>query len=534
MAPDKKPVEQETVRTTIVGGRPPGSGQPLGPIPRGIEVLIKKAAVDPEFKALLLAQRGEAAKTIGLVLDPAEAMMMAAAPAAQLESVIAQTTVAPSLRPAFLGRAAAVMLVALGAGTIAGCNDSDVVQTRGIDHIRPPATQTIAPTPTAVSPPVSPSEPPPKPTPPSLGVRPDRPPTTPTDGPPPAKIDPAQAKLNETPPTLDEINAQIERDTATLHKMMQERTMLGIRGDRPPVTNGAQPDANGTDPITALNEKIRQEQQQARIETLVQARVSEIRKDWEQRFPGQVKDFEARLRRAATDSDYRMRAEEDMTFYAGRLRENPESAPRPTVAPASTPTAPSAAQPQTAAVSEADAAAIQARIVKEYQAAYVDLATRQREGGKAIRFALVLNAAGGVESLQFQNPTQAGSPAFRDQLTGQIMAWKFPGLRTTGPVTVTIETTASEVPISTFGLAVYPPSTYVVRPKSVTVVPGLVPPPDKSPTATPTAPASTPTTSDSAPAVNPRPYTGRTMISAGILRKSDDAPAPPPAPPKSE
>jgi len=39
-------VEQEAVRTTIVGGRPPGSGQPVGRIPRGIEVLLKKAAVD--------------------------------------------------------------------------------------------------------------------------------------------------------------------------------------------------------------------------------------------------------------------------------------------------------------------------------------------------------------------------------------------------------------------------------------------------------------------------------------------------------
>ena len=47
-------MEQEAVRTTIVGGRPPGCGQPVGQIPRGIEVLVKKAAVDPEFKTLLL------------------------------------------------------------------------------------------------------------------------------------------------------------------------------------------------------------------------------------------------------------------------------------------------------------------------------------------------------------------------------------------------------------------------------------------------------------------------------------------------
>ena len=116
-----RPFEQEAVKTTIVGGRPPGSGKPVGPIPRGIEVLIKKAAIDAEFRHLLLEKRAEAAREIGLALDPAEALMLKAAPADQLEAIIARTTVAPSVRAAFLGRAAAVMLVALGAGTT-GCS----------------------------------------------------------------------------------------------------------------------------------------------------------------------------------------------------------------------------------------------------------------------------------------------------------------------------------------------------------------------------------------------------------------------------
>ena len=38
-----QPLEQESVRTTIVGGRPPGSGKPMGNVPRGIEVLLKKS-----------------------------------------------------------------------------------------------------------------------------------------------------------------------------------------------------------------------------------------------------------------------------------------------------------------------------------------------------------------------------------------------------------------------------------------------------------------------------------------------------------
>jgi hypothetical protein len=37
--------EQPAIRTTIVGWRPPGPGKDVGSVPRGIEVLVKKAAV---------------------------------------------------------------------------------------------------------------------------------------------------------------------------------------------------------------------------------------------------------------------------------------------------------------------------------------------------------------------------------------------------------------------------------------------------------------------------------------------------------
>ena len=113
--------EQEAVRTTIVGGRPPGSGGPVGDIPRGIEVLVKKAAVDPQFKALLLDQRGAAAETIGLALEPAEAMVLQVAPAAQLKAIIARTSVPDEQRCTFLGKAAAAMLaVVCGSEAAAG------------------------------------------------------------------------------------------------------------------------------------------------------------------------------------------------------------------------------------------------------------------------------------------------------------------------------------------------------------------------------------------------------------------------------
>jgi hypothetical protein len=115
-----RPEEQEAVRTTIVGGRPPGSGKPLGPIPRGIDVLVKKASIDPAFRALLLSDRSQAADEIGLQLDPAESAMLAAVPSAQLAKIIDRTTVPEQHRRAFLGKAAAAMLATMGIAT-AGC-----------------------------------------------------------------------------------------------------------------------------------------------------------------------------------------------------------------------------------------------------------------------------------------------------------------------------------------------------------------------------------------------------------------------------
>jgi hypothetical protein len=92
----------------------PGSG-PFAR--RGVDVLLKKAAVDPAFKKLLLERRSAAAEAIGLELDAAEAALVDSAPEGQLDAVIARTTVSPKIRPAFLGYAAAAMLAALAATT---------------------------------------------------------------------------------------------------------------------------------------------------------------------------------------------------------------------------------------------------------------------------------------------------------------------------------------------------------------------------------------------------------------------------------
>ncbi len=109
----EKPEEQEAVFTTIVGGRPPGSGTQVGAIPRGVEVLLKKASVDAEFRKVLLEQRGDAARRIDLELTEAERTMLASIPAEQLERIIDNTKVKPEHRSVFLGNLGKLMLAAV-------------------------------------------------------------------------------------------------------------------------------------------------------------------------------------------------------------------------------------------------------------------------------------------------------------------------------------------------------------------------------------------------------------------------------------
>ena len=105
----------------------------LREIPRGVEVLVKKAAVDPAFKKTLLAKRGRAANDIALKLEPAEAAILDAVPEEQLRVIIANTKVNPRLRPTFLGYAAGAMLAALGAAAAtSGCKSEDKSRTLGL------------------------------------------------------------------------------------------------------------------------------------------------------------------------------------------------------------------------------------------------------------------------------------------------------------------------------------------------------------------------------------------------------------------
>lgn len=192
--------EKEAVRTTIVGGRPPGSGRSNIAVPRGIEVLVKKAAVDSEFRELLFAQRGAAAAAIELELDPAENAMLSAIPQEQLAQIISQTTVPVEQRRVFLGRLAVAMLAVLGAG-LAGCKpEATHVTSLGAQPERPPATDGIRPDRPTNAPPIQPSPPAPAGVRPDLpatnspstnkpyvsrGIRPDHPKSTATNVPPP-------------------------------------------------------------------------------------------------------------------------------------------------------------------------------------------------------------------------------------------------------------------------------------------------------------------------------------------------------------
>lgn len=122
----------DPVSLTIVGGRPSEEKSAATGVPRGLEVLLKKASVDEKFRALLLERRSHAAETISLELDPAEALMLDSLPAEQLAMIVRGTRVREEERRVFLGKVASVMLAALGAGVsgFSGCS-------KGIQPDRP-------------------------------------------------------------------------------------------------------------------------------------------------------------------------------------------------------------------------------------------------------------------------------------------------------------------------------------------------------------------------------------------------------------
>lgn len=136
--------EKEAVFTTIVGGRPPGSGTQVGAIPRGIEVLVKKASVDPGFRQLLLQKRGQAASEIYLELTDAELNLLSSISAEQLEKIIDNTKVKPEHRAIFMGKVGKLMLAVLAGAAIISVLTPSLGHTltpEQMDHIRQMQTQ---------------------------------------------------------------------------------------------------------------------------------------------------------------------------------------------------------------------------------------------------------------------------------------------------------------------------------------------------------------------------------------------------------
>ena len=97
------------------------------PFPRGIEVLLKKAAVDTEFREILLGDPNQAAAAIELELEPIELAMLQTFPKEQLAAIIDQTEVPEPHRRAFLGTAAVAMLAVL-AGSQTAVADGPMVK----------------------------------------------------------------------------------------------------------------------------------------------------------------------------------------------------------------------------------------------------------------------------------------------------------------------------------------------------------------------------------------------------------------------
>lgn len=108
------PREMDQAAPTIVGGRPPRNRNPSSGFPLGIEVLLKKASVDREFRKALVEKRSAAAAEIGLDLSPSEAAVLDTVPRSHIEKIIDRTTIPDEHRRVFLGKVAAAMLALLG------------------------------------------------------------------------------------------------------------------------------------------------------------------------------------------------------------------------------------------------------------------------------------------------------------------------------------------------------------------------------------------------------------------------------------
>ncbi len=95
---------------TIVGGRPAAAKSQRTDIPRGLELLIKRAAIDSEFRITLLEKREKLIEELQIPLDESEKAMLACVPAEHLEKMIAATEVPTSQKRALRTGSVAAMV----------------------------------------------------------------------------------------------------------------------------------------------------------------------------------------------------------------------------------------------------------------------------------------------------------------------------------------------------------------------------------------------------------------------------------------
>jgi len=128
---EKEPasVEKRAVKTTIVGGQPPGNERPLPPIPVGIEEVLGMASVNDEFAQALYSDRSAAVQASGVELTATEHGILGAIDDGSLRQMVGNVegAVPNRERRAFLARSAAALLVLAGGGAAAAaaaCSDS--------------------------------------------------------------------------------------------------------------------------------------------------------------------------------------------------------------------------------------------------------------------------------------------------------------------------------------------------------------------------------------------------------------------------
>ena len=119
---------QSAVKTTIVGGQPPGNQRDLeGRVPVGIEELLAMAAVDDDFAEALDGRRAEAIEASGVALTDSERAILGTVDRGALEQMVAgvRGLLPEQARREFLGRSAAAMMFLMGGGAALGaqgCN----------------------------------------------------------------------------------------------------------------------------------------------------------------------------------------------------------------------------------------------------------------------------------------------------------------------------------------------------------------------------------------------------------------------------